>query len=212
LRAIGHAYEGRGWLLSRSVRRPQGRHELEVYWDLGNALLGSAAQAPPAIDLAVGVAQRQAAQALLERHRVRPGYIVICPFAGGTWSGVDKTWPEFPAFAAQLVQRAVRDVLICPGPGEEPIAARDYPQAICLPNVPLGSYAALLQRAALMVSNDTGPGHIAAAVGTPLLSVLGPSDPAQWGAWGPTVRFVRGEGGAWPDIGAVSAAAAAALA
>jgi heptosyltransferase II len=211
LRAIGHAYEGRGWLLARSVRRPLGRHELEVYWDLGNALLGSAAAAPPAIALAVGAPQRQAAEALLERHRVRPGYVVICPFAGGTWSGADKTWPAFAAFAAELGPRFARDVLICPGPGEEGVAARDYPRAICLPNVPLGSYAALLQRAALMVSNDTGPGHIAAAVGAPLLSVLGPSDPAQWGAWGPTVHFVRGAGGSWPAPEQVAEAAAAAL-
>jgi heptosyltransferase-2 len=208
LRAIGHAYEGRGWLLSRSVPRPIGRHELEVYWDLGNALLGSAVQAPPAIGLAVGAPQRQAAEALLERHRVRPGYVVICPFAGGTWSGADKTWPAFPAFAAQIATRFGRDVLICPGPGEETIAARDYAHAICLPNVPLGSYAALLQRAALMVSNDTGPGHMAAAVGAPLLSVLGPSDPAQWGAWGPTVRFVRGDGATWPALEQVTEAAA----
>ena len=42
LRAIGHAREARGWLLARSVPRPEQRHELEVYWHLGSALLGLA--------------------------------------------------------------------------------------------------------------------------------------------------------------------------
>ena len=62
--------------------------------------------------------------------------------------------------------------------------------------------SALLQRAAVMVSNDTGPGHLAAAVGTPLVSVLGPSDPAQWRAWGLQVHLVQGDGG-WPGRDAV---------
>ena len=69
----------------------------------------------------------------------------------------------------------------------------------------LGLYAALLEGAALMISNDTGPGHIAAAVGTPLLSVLGPTDPAQWGAWGPRVHNVRRWPG-WPSTAEVAAA------
>jgi heptosyltransferase-2 len=63
-----------------------------------------------------------------------------------------------------------------------------------------------------MVSNDTGPGHLAAAVGTPLVSVLGPSDPALWRAWGPGVTLVGGDG-AWPEraqvLGAVQQALAA---
>ena len=65
----------------------------------------------------------------------------------------------------------------------------------------LGTYAALLARAALMISNDTGPGHMAAAVGTPLVSVLGPTDPLQWRAWGPKVHIVQSQQGQplWPS-------------
>ena len=74
-----------------------------------------------------------------------------------------------------------------------------------LPGVALGAYAALLKQSALMISNDTGPGHMAAAVGAPLLSVLGPSDPALWRAWGPSVRLVKGENG-WPTRERVAAA------
>ena len=99
-----------------------------------------------------------------------------------------------------------RDIIVCPGPGEIDGALRDFGIATLMSDVSLGVYAALLSRAALMISNDTGPGHIAAAVGAPLLSVLGPTDPLQWRAWGPSVRIVQGEQG-WPGRAEVLAAA-----
>jgi ADP-heptose:LPS heptosyltransferase len=49
----------------------------------------------------------------------------------------------------------------------------------------------LLARAALVVANDTGPGHMAAASGTPLISVVGPSNPAVFGPWGPNVTILH---------------------
>ena len=44
----------------------------------------------------------------------------------------------------------------------------------------LRSLAGLLDRASLFIGNDSGPGHIAAAVGTPTLSLFGPTDPHIW--------------------------------
>ena len=206
LRALGHAYEGRSLLLARAAPRPAGVHELEVYWDLGNVLLGQAAPPPATIGLRVGEAHRQGgsghrragrrrrhglrvgeahraqAAALRSAQGIEPGCIVICPFAGGTWAQQDKTWPAFAEFVAQGLPAFGRSVVVCPGPGEEGIARDHFASARLLPGVNLGTYAALLQDAALMISNDTGPGHMAAAVGTPLISVLGPSDPALWRA------------------------------
>jgi heptosyltransferase-2 len=211
LRALGHAYEGRSLLLGRAVPRPQRVHELEVYWDLGSVLLGESAPPPSAIGLRVSEAHRAQAAALRGRHGIEPGCIVICPFAGGTWAKQDKTWPAFADFVARDLPAFGRSVVVCPGPGEEAIAREQFAGATLLPDVGLGTYAALLQDAALMVSNDTGPGHIAAAVGTPLISVLGPSDPALWRAWGPSVQVLRGAD-TWPDTRTVVDAVARTLA
>ena len=210
LKAIGHAYEGRSLLLGRSVTRPQGVHELEVYWHLGSALLGTDAPPPATLGLRPSAQHLAQAEALRLACGARPGYIVVCPFAGGTWSGEDKTWPAFADFAAHDLPAFGRDVLVCPGPGEEALAREKFASATLLPGVGLGAYAALLQQAALMISNDTGPGHMAAAVGTPLLSVLGPSDPALWRAWGPNVHLLRGSPG-WPTRAQVASAAAKVL-
>jgi ADP-heptose:LPS heptosyltransferase len=211
LRALGHAHEGRSLLLARALPLPRQLHALQVYWQMGDALLDRTAPLPATIGLRVSEAHRAQAQALREAHGIAQGSIVICPFAGGTWAQQDKTWPDFPAFAAQVLPAFGRRVVVCPGPGEEAVAREHFSAATVLYGVGLGAYAALLQDAALMVANDTGPGHMAAAVGTPLVSVLGPSDPALWRAWGPAVESVQGTAG-WPTVDAVTQAVQRALA
>jgi len=210
LRAIGHAHEGRGLLLGRSVARPVGRHEIEVYWQLGSELLGADALLPARIDLRVAPRHADEARVLRERHAIAPGYVVVCPFAGGTFEGLDKTWPDFADFVQHELPAFGRDIVVVPGPGEEAIARARFGGAKRLEGVGLGAYAALMRDAALMISNDTGPGHVAAALGTPLLSVLGPSDPAQWRAWGPSVHLLQRAGG-WPGRDQVRDAVVATL-
>ena len=203
LRALGHAWEGRGLLLGRAVPRQRGVHELQVYWQLGDALLGRAAPLPARIALQPTEAQRTQAQALRQTHGIDAGFVCICPFAGGTWDQQDKTWPAFADFASRTLPALGRSMVVCPGPGEEEQIAREhFAAARLLSGVNLGVYAALLQDAGVMLSNDTGPAHLAAAVGTPVVSVMGPSDPGLWHPWGPRVQVLGGHG-AWPDPAAV---------
>lgn len=210
LRALGWAHEGRSPLLARALPRPQGLHALQEYWALGDALLGQTALAPAAIGLRVSTEHQSRARELMAAQRIAAGGIVICPFASHTPAQQNKAWPAFAAFAAQELPRFGRTVLLCPGPGEEAAAREHFAGVRLLPGVDLGTYAALLQQAALMLSNDTGPGHMAAALGTPLVSVLGPTDAARWRAWGPRVHLVQSVG--WPDAVQVRAAVARALA
>lgn len=213
LRALGHAHEGRSPLLARSLPLSHTLHALRVYWRFADTWLGSTAPLPAEIGLKVSDRHRERARALRAAHGLAGRCIVICPFAGGTWSQKDKTWPGFAEFARSFLPTLGRDIAICPGPGEEAIAREQFAGAKLLPDVDLGTYAALLQDSALMIANDTGPGHMAAAVGTPLVSVLGPSDPALWHAWGPRVQIVQGApaDGGWPTAAAVADAVRRAL-
>lgn len=208
LRALGHAWEGRRLLLGRAVPRPRATHEFEVYWRLGQALLGTSEPPPAQLSLTPTPAQRREAEALLQAHGLPARAVVICPFAGGSWDQQDKTWPGFAHFVAERLPALGLPVLVCPGPGEEERIAREqFPTARLLPGVNLGVYAALLARAAAMLSNDTGPAHIAAAVAAPLVSVMGPSDPRLWRPWGPDSRIrVLGGHGRWPAADEVFAA------
>lgn len=196
LKAIGYDGEARRLLLHRSWPRPRfgaHGHELEVYWRLGQYLLGrDSLEAPPkALTWKVSPEHDAQAAALMAAHGLRPGFLLLCPFAGGTFEGLDKRWPEFARCAQEALPALGRQLVLCPGPGEEAEAQAFAGTGLVLPGVGLGTLAALMKRSALMISNDTGPGHLAAAVGIPLLSVLGPTEPGHWGAWGPQVRIER---------------------
>lgn len=203
LRAVGHAAEGRSPLLSRVTPALHEGHELVRTWTLACRFLRIEAEPPAAIGLRTLEADQARADALLAARGVRAGFVVICPFAGGQVDKQDKTWPAFAEFSRVLRGRG-RDVVACPGPGEASIIANQYPGVMPLDGVDLGTYGAVLRRAALMVSNDTGPAHLGAAVGAPVLAVLGPTRAEQWAPWGPRVEVVQRQPG-WPSAEAVLA-------
>jgi heptosyltransferase-2 len=215
LHAVGYAQEARGFLLARSEPITYGGHALISYWELACRLLRIQRPAPPSIGMRLAAADVERADTLLRERGVGPGFVVICPFAGGTFEKLDKTWPHFAAFAQALLDSG-RQVVACPGPGEEALLREHYRGVMSLEGVKLGVYGALLQRAALLVSNDTGPGHLAAAVGARVISVLGPTKPEQWAPWGPTVTIVQRPQPpntiVWPEVDEVMAQSRAALA
>ena len=194
LKAIGYRYEARSWLLHRALPLPQGGHEIERYWRLACASTGQpAAVLPRQLRLPLTPAARADAQERLRAAGVASDYLVLCPFAGGPIAGQDRHWPQFALLAQQLRAQG-HALVLCPGPNELESARRDFADTHILEGVPLSVYAAIIAGARLMVSNDTGPGHMAAAVGTPLVSVLGPTSPEQWRPWGEPIDIVR----CWP--------------
>lgn len=207
LRGVGYAQEARSFLLARSERLTHGGHALVSYWELACRFLRIAPPAPPTeIGLPICDADQRQADSLLVQRGLQPGFVVICPFAGGTFEKLDKRWPAFPEFTRRLLDQR-RPVLVCPGPGDEAVVAASYPGVSVIGPVELGVYGGILKRCALMISNDTGPAHLAAAVGARVISVLGPTKPEQWAPWGPKVTLVRPPQPpgqiVWPQVDAV---------
>ena len=66
---------------------------------------------------------------------------------------------------------------------------------IIVRNKPIREVAAILSQVRLVITNDTGIMHVAAAVGVPVLSLFGPTNPRQWAPIGTRNRYIRGEGG-----------------
>ncbi len=196
LPAVGYAKEGRSWLLKRSLALPPASvHMAEHFGRLADALLPvtHGDSAPAVAPLTLTTAARTRAQAALAEAGVVGPFVVVCPFSSGAIGGQSKDWPSF----ADLVQRLTAEghrLVACPGPGEEAQLSERWPAVTPLPDLRVDAYAAVLSLAVAVVANDTGPGHLAAAVGAPLVSVLGPTDPARWGVRGQRVTVLRD----WP--------------
>jgi lipopolysaccharide heptosyltransferase I len=113
------------------------------------------------------------------------GYALINP--GAAWP--NKQWPpeRFGEVASALVSRHALLPVVVWGPGEQALATRVVEAsggvATVAPPTGVGDLLALAQGARLMVSGDTGPLHLAAAVGAPVVALFGPTDPARNGPW-----------------------------
>ena len=202
VRAVGYRREGRTLLLGRSLPRPRGRHEVEVFWRLAQEVttwLGlppMPAQPPQALGLQLTEAHQQAAEEALRRSGVHSPFVVLCPLAAGTINGQSKVWPAF-ALLSRLIQERGLPVVACPGPGEEAACAAALPGARLLPGLALGAYAAVCSRALITVANDSGPMHLAAAVDAPVIGIFGIGDPHRTRPWS-THGQVIGDAITWP--------------
>jgi lipopolysaccharide heptosyltransferase I len=114
-------------------------------------------------------------------------YALLNP--GAAWP--NKRWPpaRFGAIAAELRNRYGLLSVILWGPGEEALGAAVVAgaggAAILSPKTGIADLVALARGAAVIVSGDTGPTHIAAAVGTPIVGIYGPTRPARNGPLSP---------------------------
>jgi heptosyltransferase-1 len=113
------------------------------------------------------------------------GYALINP--GAAWP--NKRWApdRFGAVAAAIRDRHGMRSFVLWGPGEEALAAAvvaaSSGAAESAPPTAIPDLLALARRARLLVSGDTGPLHIAAAVGTPIVALFGPTLPERNGPW-----------------------------
>jgi heptosyltransferase I len=116
---------------------------------------------------------------------------LLCPGAG--WGA--KRWPaERFAAVGQGLRRLGLQVLVNAGPGEEPLAAdivRQSSGAMIPLAASLEQLIALMRRIALCVAGDTGPLHLACALGRPVVGIYGPTDPSRNGPYGTRFRVLR---------------------
>ena len=112
-------------------------------------------------------------------------YGVVNPGAG--WP--NKQWPpdRWGQLVAALQRRHGFPWIVVWGPGEEPLARAveeaSAGAAMMAPATSIEDLAALLARATIVLAGDTGPLHLAAAAGTPIVGVYGPTDAARNGPW-----------------------------
>lgn len=187
---FGYGSEARGFLLSTSVPKPawkNERHESEYYVHLvmtaATELGLDVPEAKQELSLAVSGSRRAEARSLLESAGILPGERFAAIGAGSTNSRA-KRWPavRFAKLSEDITGRfGLRSVLL--GSEEEQevaaavVAASEAPTIDLTGMTSLSNAVAILAEADVMVSNDMGLAHVAAAVGTPTVTIFGPTNP-----------------------------------
>jgi heptosyltransferase-2 len=175
-------------LLTRAAARPRGRfHQADYYRHLVRELgVPCAPDEPPR--LAAAGASREAAERVLGVAAVAAPPLVA--FAPGAAYGQAKQWP--PERVAEVIVRLVREraaMCVLVGAGHDRDAGRaieswlraNAPEAAgrvlnLIGRTSLGALVGLVARIDVMVANDSGAMHLAAALGRPVVAVFGPTD------------------------------------
>jgi heptosyltransferase-1 len=176
------------WLFTERVAT-RGAHVIEQDVELASDVAGDEL-APVAPWLPVDAAAEAWADRILPSGGSQPA-VLINPGAG--WGA--KRWPaeRYAVVAKGLIDRGLR-VLVNAGPGEEALAdsiAQGTGGAAAPLTCSLAQLIALNRRIALCIGGDTGPLHLACALGRPVVGIYGPTDPSRNGPFGTRFRVLR---------------------
>jgi heptosyltransferase-2 len=189
---FGYATDGRSRLLTNALQVPEWRnskHEIYYYLNivaaLERTLFNTEHIAECAPDASLHISERRQSEALglLRARGVRDGrtLIALCP---GSINSRAKRWPAdcFSALADILIEKLGAEVLLIGSPEELDVSSEVSSQMrnkpiIITGETSLSQIVAILSVVDLLITNDTGPAHIASALGRPTLAIFGPTNP-----------------------------------
>jgi heptosyltransferase-2 len=188
-RRVGYVRYGRGPLLTDGLTPPRHGWRLEpisaVDYFLGIVQAIGASSSSPVPELATCPDDESRADSLWKRRGWNDGRPVVVLNTGGAY-GAAKQWPEeyFSELALRIVREMGAQVVVNCGPAEREAAARIADQSNSPYVYPLSEEAfgiglskAVIRRASLLVSTDSGPRHFGAAFGVPTITLFGSTDP-----------------------------------
>jgi heptosyltransferase II len=192
---IGYATEARGWMLTRSIAPNKTQHQVHYYLDLVKMLSASTEQ--PSTQIEATSEERSMARKLLAAEGIPNDapFLVLNP---GAAYGSAKRWPEdrFAGAADALARQLQLGVAMIGSATEASIASqvRDRmktPAAVLSGKTSLETLIGVLAESSLLITNDSGPMHIATALGIPTVAVFGSTDDKITGPWGARTRIVK---------------------
>ena len=193
-RRVGRGGMRPGWQLALSPDLT--RHAVTVSADVCEA--AGIAVADPSPVLYTGVAEDAAlVQRLHDADLPLDGFVVINPFS--RWPSKGIPLETTAGIIRELRSRTALPLLLSGGPDDAPqadalramLGEGDMVSLVGL--LSLGEALCLYRRARLMVSCDSGPMHAAAALGTPVVALFGPTHPERTGPWGPGHAVIQAQ-------------------
>ena len=190
---VGSGYRWYSLLFNRRVfehRKDARRHEVEYNLNLLRPL-GIEATRTPEFEFSISPSASDAVDALLAENSISPEekFIILHPGSGG--SARDWSAGNFSDLGNEVHRQLGVKVIVTGGKGEEFLVQKVAGNMTAKPLAVVGKLSltelgALIRRAKVFVSNSTGPMHIAASVGTPVVSFFPPivqCSPVRWGPY-----------------------------
>lgn len=203
-RRYGYATDGRVLFLTEPVAVPPRDnpvHQVEYYWNMLKPL--GVSGAPPSPTLQSSTDEDRLADARFASAGINASDFIIGINPGSTYGSAKRWLPErFAEVARKLAERLATEarasvaVAILGARGEESlgkdIASRLDCRSIVLSGATtIRELMAVVKRCRLLITNDTGPMHIAAAYGVPVVAVFGPTDSRTTAPYGQEHAVVR---------------------
>jgi len=189
---------GRGFALNVRVPWNESLHEVDLYLSVAGAL--GCRTTERHLKFVPQRAAREAVETLWHDHDLGERVVAIAP-GGGTNPGMDlpeKRWPaeRFAALADRLHFEHGLAIAIIGGQPDRTVcaamrASMRAPAIDLTGAIPFAERAAFFERCALYIGNDSGPMHLAVAVGCPVVAIFGPTNPELYGPYHARARVVR---------------------
>ena len=195
----GYPTDGRRILLTLPVPLTPGileRHEVEYYLCLLDGL-GIPRPVPAVLKLAVTEKEREAMAERLASLGIDRGAPIVAINPGATFGSAKRWFPErFAAVADSLAEEWGARVVVVGSAAEAPLAgeieaAARRGVANMAGKTTVREMMAFLSLSSFIVANDSGPMHIGAALGVPLVAIFGPTDWRRTSPWTDRARVVR---------------------
>jgi heptosyltransferase-2 len=197
----GYPTDARRFLLTLPVPLPPGiheRHDVEYYLCLLDGL-GIPRPVPTALKLAVTGEEREAMAARLASLGIERGAPIVTINPGATYGSAKRWYPDrFAAVADTLSAEWGAGVVLVGSTAEAPLAneieaAMRNPSINFAGKTTVRELMALLSLSSFLVTNDSGPMHVGAALGVPLVAIFGPTDWRRTSPWSGRAKIVRVE-------------------
>lgn len=209
LKTTGLKTDMRSFILDNGIPEPGTMHEVKRFFYVAHEAIKSWGatpafdKAPERLSLVLMKRHEAAAKNLIEQYKIPARFALLAPIARGKHQGKVKHWEHFNELVAPLRDIGIEPIVF-PSLREEALAKAACPDATILPPTTLGNFAAIAKRAQVVIANDSGVSHIAAAVGARQITLVGVTEPERTAPWNPDA-VVLGENGRWPSVEEVTA-------
>lgn len=211
VRNAGFPTDGRRFLLDKVVEEPGTMHEVERFFRLAHGAIkawgGTPAwdSVPEELGMRLLARHEAAARNLMAEHDIPENFALLAPIARGLHHGKEKQWKHFNELCEPLRDMGIEPIVF-PSVREEEANHAACPNARILPPTTLGNYAALAKRARIVIANDSGISHVAAAVSANQITLLGVTDPARTRPWNSKAVCLGNNTDGWPSLDEVLSA------